>query len=143
MIRAWMEDLWRRKSTSILTGIGISGMAGATIWAVAATPKAMKRIAKKKEELEKNKLNPWETAKEVWDIYILPAGLEILSAGCIVFAHVKDERRIATRLPRQPCPRRHTRSIARRLRMFSAKRKRSRSRTRSTRTRPRKWTLRR
>lgn len=96
MIRAWMEDLWRRKSTSILTGIGVSGMAGATIWAVAATPKAMKRIANKREELEKNKLNPWETVKEVWDIYVLPAGLEILSAGCIVFAHVKDERRIAT-----------------------------------------------
>ena len=76
-------------SPEILTGIGIAGMITATILAVKATPKAIKLLDARKEELnkanfnkeiekdcslrdykEKNKLGFKETFKTAWKCYI-------------------------------------------------------------------------
>lgn len=89
------KEIWRKHGRSILTGVGIGGMFAGSVVAAIETPKAVKKIEQKKEELNKEKLTAWEATKEVWKFYILPASLEVAGAGCIIAAHVSGERRNA------------------------------------------------
>lgn len=60
----------KEHSPELLTGLGIGGMITSTIVAVMATPKAMKKIEEKKEELGKEDLSAKETIVATWKCYI-------------------------------------------------------------------------
>lgn len=101
-----------KHSPEILTGIGVTGMVGATILAVKATPKALSliedEITNRNMELSKEAiqngwdirnqithLKPLEVVKVAWKPY-LPSGiLMIVSASCIVGASTINSKRNA------------------------------------------------
>lgn len=76
----------RKHSPEILTAIGVAGMAVSVVFAVTATPKAIKLIEKEKEEAEKEYLTKKEVAKTIWKCYIPAAVTFAASAACIVGA---------------------------------------------------------
>lgn len=82
-------------SPGILTGIGITGMIGATFMAVKATPKALYLIETKKEEAEVEELTPVETIKTCWTCYIPATLTTILSAVCLIGASTVSAKRNA------------------------------------------------
>lgn len=92
-------QLWITKhSPEILTGLGIAGMITTTVLAVKATPKAMKLIEKKQEELypdSTEKLTPVETVKAAWKPYIPAAVTGTMSVACLVGASSVNLRRNA------------------------------------------------
>ena len=82
-------------SPGILTGIGITGMIGATFMAVKATPKALYLIESKKEESEVEELTPVETIKTCWKCYIPATLTTVLSAVCLIGASTVSAKRNA------------------------------------------------
>lgn len=82
-------------SPGILTGIGITGMIGATFMAVKATPKALYLIEAKKEESEVEELTPVETIKTCWKCYIPATLTTVLSAACLIGASTVSTKRNA------------------------------------------------
>lgn len=76
----------RKHSPEILTAIGVAGMAVSVVFAVTATPKAIKLIEKEKEEAEKEYITKKEVAKTIWKCYIPAAVTFAASAACIVGA---------------------------------------------------------
>ena len=82
-------------SPGILTGIGITGMIGATFMAVKATPKALYLIEAKKEESEVKELTPVETIKTCWKCYIPAALTTVVSAACLIGASTVSAKRNA------------------------------------------------
>lgn len=83
-------------SPGILTGIGITGMIGATFMAVKATPKALYLIEAKKEESEVEELTPVETIKTCWKCYIPATLTTVVSAACLIGASTVSAKRNAT-----------------------------------------------
>ena len=75
-----------KHSPEILTGIGLAGMVTTVILAVGATPKAMKKIEEKKDELDTNNLTAVETVQASWKQYVPAAVTGIVSVGCIIGA---------------------------------------------------------
>ena len=89
----------KKNSPTILTAIGVSGMIASTIFAIEATPKAVKLIEEKKQELKVEKLTPIETVRMTWKCYIPTVVLTVLSSGCIAGAnsvHAKRNAALAT-----------------------------------------------
>lgn len=84
-----------KHSPEILVGIGITGMITTTVLAVKATPKALKIIEQKKEELEKEKLTPVETIKATWKCYIPATVTGVTSVACLIGANSAHTRRNA------------------------------------------------
>jgi hypothetical protein len=89
-----------KHSPEILTGLGIAGMVSTTVLAVKATPKAIKLIEIRKEELqlEDGKLKPIETIKTTWKCYIPAAVTGSVSIACLVGAnsmHLKRNTALA------------------------------------------------
>lgn len=82
-------------SPGILTGIGITGMIGATFMAVKATPKALYLIESKKEESEVEELTPVETIKTCWKCYIPATLTTVVSAACLIGASTVSAKRNA------------------------------------------------
>ena len=82
-------------SPGILTGIGITGMIGATFMAVKATPKALYLIESKKKEAEVEKLTPVETIKTCWKCYIPATLTTVVSAACLIGASTVSAKRNA------------------------------------------------
>ena len=82
-------------SPGILTGIGITGMIGATFMAVKATPKALYLIDAKKEESEVEQLTPVETIKTCWKCYIPATLTTVVSAACLIGASTVSTKRNA------------------------------------------------
>lgn len=82
-------------SPGILTGIGITGMIGATFMAVKATPKALYLIEAKKEESEVEELTPVETIKTCWKCYIPATLTTVVSAACLIGASTVNAKRNA------------------------------------------------
>lgn len=73
-----------KNSPAILTGFAIVSGGAAIILAIEATPKALKRIDDKKQELHVDKLTPWETVKTAGPCYI-PTALSFgFAAGCAI-----------------------------------------------------------
>lgn len=88
-----------KHSPEILTGIGIAGMFTTTILAVKATPKAVRLLDERKEELETDKLTVKETVQTTWKCYIPAAVTGVLSTACLVCAssvHSKRNAALAT-----------------------------------------------
>lgn len=84
-----------RRSPEILMGMGIAGMITTTVMAVKATPKAMKLIDAKKEELEVEKLTPAETVKTTWKCYAPAVITGAVSAAFLIGSHSVHARRHA------------------------------------------------
>lgn len=82
-------------SPGILTGIGITGMIGATFMAVKATPKALYLIEAKKEESEVEELTPVEAIKTCWKCYIPATLTTVVSAACLIGASTVSAKRNA------------------------------------------------
>lgn len=86
-------------SPEILMGIGIAGMISTTILAVRATPKALRLIDEKKEEIENEvehsveKLPPVEVVKACWKCYIPAAVTGTVSVACLISANSINTRR--------------------------------------------------
>lgn len=84
-----------KNAPGILVGVGIVGMAGTTILAVRATPKAITLIEAKKRELEVDSLTPVETVKATWKCYIPAAVTGVMSTACLIGASSVSARRNA------------------------------------------------
>lgn len=84
-----------KESPAILTGLGIGGFITTTILAVKATPKAIKLIEAKKEELGVDELTIGETIKTTWKCYISPVILGFTSTACCIGGTVVNEKRNA------------------------------------------------
>ena len=89
------ERVLTKYSPGILTGIGITGMIGATFMAVKATPKALYLIETKKEESEVEELTPVETIKTCWKCYIPATLTTVVSAACLIGASTVSAKRNA------------------------------------------------
>ena len=76
-----------KHSPEILIGLGIAGMVTTTVLAVKATPKALRLIDMKKEELEVDNLTPVETVKATWKCYVPAAVSGAVSIACLVGSH--------------------------------------------------------
>lgn len=93
-----VSSFTRKNSPAILTAIGISGMIASTIFAVEATPKAIKLI-EQRQKLQIEKLTPVEIVKTTWKCYIPSVVTCTLSAACIIGAnsvHAKRNAALAT-----------------------------------------------
>lgn len=84
-----------KHSPEILTGLGIVGMATTTVMAVKATPKALKLIEAKKNQLETETLTIADTVKTTWKCYIPAAVTGVTSIACLVGASSVNARRNA------------------------------------------------
>lgn len=84
-----------KHSPEILMGMGIAGMITTTVIAVAATPKALRLIDEKKEELEVDTLTPLETVKTTWKCYLPAAATGAASVMCLVGSNSVHTRRHA------------------------------------------------
>ena len=84
-----------KHSPEILIGFGIAGMITTTVLAVRATPKALRLIDAKKEELEVEKLTPMETVKTTWKCYIPAAVSGVASAACLIGSNSVNAKRNA------------------------------------------------
>lgn len=71
-------------SSEILTGFSIAGMVVSVIMAIKATPRAMKKIEKRKEELGVEKLGVLETVKTAGPCYIMTGITMGLATACVV-----------------------------------------------------------
>ncbi len=90
-----MRTAVKKHSPEILTGIGIAGMITTTVMAVRATPKALRLIDEKKEELETDELTPKETIQAAWPCYIPAAITGTVSIACLIGASSVNIRRRA------------------------------------------------
>ena len=90
-----VERVLTKYSPGILTGIGITGMIGATFMAVKATPKALYLIETKKEESEVEELTSVETIKTCWKCYMPAALTTVVSAACLIGASTVSAKRNA------------------------------------------------
>lgn len=84
-----------KRSPEILIGLGIAGMITTTVLAVKATPKALRNIEQKKEELDVEELTPVETVKATWKCYVPAAATGVFSAACIIGSNSVNVRRNA------------------------------------------------
>lgn len=92
------QSILSKHSPAILTGVGIAGMITTTVLAVRATPKALKLMEEKREELQLDadeKLTPIETVKTTWKCYIPAAITGVTSAACLIGANSVNARRNA------------------------------------------------
>lgn len=83
----------QKHNPEILTGVGIAGMVTTTIMAVKATPKALKLIEEKEEELNVEQLPTKELIKTTWKCYIPSVIIAGASIACIVYASSTNLRR--------------------------------------------------
>ena len=84
-----------KHSPEILTGIGIAGMIATAVIAVKATPKALRCIEAKKQELETEELCPVDTVKATWKCYIPAAVTCAASVTCLIGSTSVHARRNA------------------------------------------------
>lgn len=84
-----------KNTPGILVGVGIVGMAGTTVLAVRATPKALALIEAKKRELDVDSLTPIETVKTTWKCYLPATVTGVMSTACLIGASSVSARRNA------------------------------------------------
>lgn len=84
-----------KHSPTILIGIGITGMLTTTVLAVKATPKAIRLMDERKDELEVDYLTPLETVKTTWKCYIPAAISGTVSIACLIGSNSVNARRNA------------------------------------------------
>lgn len=87
-----LKTALRRSSPTILTCLSIVGVVGTTIMAVRATPKALRLIKVRKNELETDKLTPVELVQTTWQCYIPSALVGVGTITCIIGIGVMNRR---------------------------------------------------
>lgn len=85
-----------RSFPTILTVLGIAGVITTTVTAVKATPKALKLIKAKKDELETDKLTIMELVQTAWQCYIPSALIGLSTITCIIGINVMSKRNQAS-----------------------------------------------
>lgn len=86
-------------SPEILMAFGIAGMVSTTVLAVRATPKALRLIDEKKEEIENEvehsveTLPPVEVVKTCWKCYIPATVTGVVSIACLIGANSINTKR--------------------------------------------------
>ena len=93
-----VQTMVSKHSPELLTGIGIAGMITTTVLAVKATPKALKFIETKQDELypeSTEKLTLAETVKTTWKCYIPAVVTGACSVACLIGASSVNARRNA------------------------------------------------
>ena len=107
-----IQKMASQHSPEILTCIGIAGMVTTTIFAVKATPKAIRLIDEEKDrqnaelynEAQNNgyddyaridRLKPAETVKVAWKCYVPSAAVGVFSIACLIGAQSVNARRTA------------------------------------------------
>ena len=85
----------KKHSPEILTGLGIAGMITTTVFAVRATPKALRLIEERKKQEDVTKLTPIETVQTCWKCYIPSVVIGAASTACIIGATSVSARRHA------------------------------------------------
>ena len=75
-----------KHAPQILVGLGVAGSIAATVFAVKATPKAIKLVEERKEKENKEHLTPLETIETTWKCYVPSAVILLTSAQ---LAHVQ------------------------------------------------------
>ena len=83
-----------KHSPEILTGIGITGMITTTVFAVKATPKAVRLIEEAKRD-KQDDLTVVETVKTTWKCYIPSVVIGSISICCLIGANSVNLRRNA------------------------------------------------
>lgn len=97
-VRKIAKGIWAtasKKSPEILTAIGVSSFVGTAILVGTATPKAMRAIDEKKDELQVDELTKTETFKAVWKLYIPAFVTGGIGIACIIGANNVNVRRNA------------------------------------------------
>ena len=90
-----MRTSLSKHSPEILMGIGIAGMITTTVVAVKATPKALRLLEEKKQELEVESLPPVEVVKTTWKCYVPAVVSGVASVACLVGSNSVNARRNA------------------------------------------------
>lgn len=90
-----VSHMTREHTPEIMTGIGLAGMILTTVMAVRATPKALKLLSEKKQELGSDSLSTKDTVKTAWKCYIPAVLVGTASAACIVGGSSVNLRRNA------------------------------------------------
>lgn len=88
-----------KNSPAILIGLAVVSGGTAVALAVKATPKALKRIEDKKQELDVDKLTPLETVKTTWTCYVPTATAFAFATACAIGSqsiHAKRNAALAT-----------------------------------------------
>lgn len=88
-----------KNAPAILIGLAILSGGTAVALAVKDTPKALKRIENKKQEIGVDKLTVLETAKTTWPCYVPTALAFAFAAGCAIGSqsiHAKRHAALAT-----------------------------------------------
>ena len=83
----------KKHTPEILTGIGITGLVGAGIMAVKATPKALMLIEEKKYDYDIDELTKLETIKTTWTCYVPSVVVGGMSICCLIGASSVNFRR--------------------------------------------------
>lgn len=89
----------QKRAPELLIALGVGGMAVAIVEGIIVTPKALKEMDNKKEELEKDDLTPVEVIQATWKCYLPVVVTAVGSAACIIGAdhiHLKRNAAIAT-----------------------------------------------
>ena len=84
-----------KHSPGILTGIGIGGMLTTTVLAVRATPKALRLIEEKKQEMNTDELKAFDVVKTTWKCYVPAVITGSLSIACLISANSVNTKRNA------------------------------------------------
>lgn len=90
-----VQTFTTKHSPEILVGLGITGMVSSTILAVRATPKAVRLIEAKKDELQVDKLKPVDTVKACWKCYIPAVVTGVSGMACVIGSTSVSVRRHA------------------------------------------------
>lgn len=89
----------KKHSPEILTGLGIAGMFSTTIMAVRATPKALRCISDKKEQLQVESLDGKDIIQATWKCYVPAFVVGMVSTACLIGAssiHFRRNAALAT-----------------------------------------------
>lgn len=82
----------QRSSPTILTVLGVAGVVGTAVMAVRETPKALRLVKVKKDELNKEELTPVELVRTTWKCYVPSVLIGVGTITCIVGIGVMDKR---------------------------------------------------
>ena len=92
MVKRLLKGL-KKDTPIILAVIGSIGVVSTAIFAVKATPKALKLIEKRKEEENRDELEPIEVIKTVWKCYIPSTLIGVATISCIIGSYVLNKRK--------------------------------------------------
>ena len=89
------KGFWSKNSSKILVWSGLAMMTGSTIAIAVSTPKALRLIEEKKQELEVEELEPKDVVKVVAPVYLAPVMTFIAGGVSVVTGNNKAVKQAA------------------------------------------------